>query len=159
MNIKKYPSQTIVKALFDYDPSGHLVWRKSRGRIAAGQIAGSLLTTGYRQIRINRQFFRSNRLTWIWHNGDIPDGLLVDHINSTPSDDRIENLTLLTNRQNTTKGALRGKRCWLPLGVRQISRNSFCARYRIGGVQHQSKPFKTAAEAHRAYLEAISNHA
>ncbi len=40
------------------------------------------------------------RLVWIWHNGDIPTHLQVDHIDGNVANDRIENLRLVTVRQN-----------------------------------------------------------
>ena len=38
------------------------------------------------------------RFIWIKHNGEIPKGYLIHHINQNPLDDRIENLSLATRK-------------------------------------------------------------
>ena len=40
------------------------------------------------------------RLTWVEHNGYIPEGMLIHHINEDPHDDRIENLQLVTRKEH-----------------------------------------------------------
>jgi hypothetical protein len=48
-----------------------------------------------RQLRV-----KMCRIIWIYHNGDIPTDLQVDHIDGDVANDRIENLRLVTIRQN-----------------------------------------------------------
>ena len=43
------------------------------------------------------------RYLWEEHNGKIPDGYEVDHINNDKTDDRLENLQLLTREENIKK--------------------------------------------------------
>ena len=48
-----------------------------------------------------------HRVVWEEHHGKIPDGMEIDHINNSKHDNRIENLQLLTvkqNRQRNYKG-------------------------------------------------------
>lgn len=42
-----------------------------------------------------------HRVIWVYVNGPIPAGLVVDHINEVKSDNRIENLQLVTPLANT----------------------------------------------------------
>lgn len=44
------------------------------------------------------------RYRWLWEsaNGPIPDGFELHHVNGDPSDDRLENLRLLTKREHRT---------------------------------------------------------
>ena len=51
---------------------------------------------------------RIHRIIWISQNGVIPDGYCVDHINSDKTDNRIDNLQLLTPKENSTKAAKDG---------------------------------------------------
>ncbi len=44
--------------------------------------------------------YKNHRKVWEEHNGDIPDGMEVDHINNNKTDNRIENLQLLSVKQN-----------------------------------------------------------
>lgn len=46
---------------------------------------------------------RVHRIVWIAKHGVIPDGYVIDHINNNKSDNRISNLQLLTNAENSTK--------------------------------------------------------
>jgi hypothetical protein len=47
-----------------------------------------------------RRFVRLHIVTWICHNGPIPEGLEVDHIDGDKRNSDISNLRLLTHQQN-----------------------------------------------------------
>ena len=49
--------------------------------------------------------FLASRLIWTMFNGEIPEGMVVDHINNDFTDDRIENLQLLSQPENSFKGS------------------------------------------------------
>lgn len=76
------------------------------------EIKGSELANGYLVATIvnNGVRFqcRLHRIIWISQYGVIPDGYCIDHINNNKKDNRISNLQLLTNEENSTKAAKDG---------------------------------------------------
>src|SRR5678809_161305 len=85
-----------------YYQKGVLYWRINMRRRPAGSVAGHAPKgeKDYWVVGINKKIYRRSRLVWVYHHGDIPDGLVIDHINRNRQDDRIENLRLVTRRQN-----------------------------------------------------------
>lgn len=93
---RDYPSQERLRELFDYDPDqGLLLSTSGRNRKKK-----AVLRNRYRTVTIAKQQYNHHKCVWIWHNG-CPDGLEVDHINRNSTDDRIENLRLATDSQNS----------------------------------------------------------
>lgn len=91
-----------------------------------------------------KKYFQAHNVVWWLHNGEIPEGLEIDHINGVRTDNRIENLRLVTkleNSWNTTNN--QGKT--LPKGVSK-NKNGFNARVRHNGKLHFSY-FPTQLEA------------
>lgn len=109
-----YPSQTDVKKLFSYDDiAAALRWNirdvssgvskrnlKSWNIKHAGKLAGHQDNQGYAKICLNKQVYSAHRLIWILHFGEIPEGLEIDHIDGNRSNNRPENLRLVTHSEN-----------------------------------------------------------
>ena len=51
-----------------------------------------------------RKWYGTHRLVWIVFNGPIPEGMQVNHINEDKSDNRLENLNLMTPSENINWG-------------------------------------------------------
>lgn len=83
---------------FYYD-DGKLFRRPGHGKRLLGFWEWSIRGL-YRRIKINGSQFQVHRLIWIMHNGFIPEGMVLDHINRNHLDNRIENLRCVTERQN-----------------------------------------------------------
>ena len=89
------------KDLFEYR-DGNLYWKFSPSpinKVKVGDKAGCL-SKGYVKIQYDYKSLKAHRIIWEMFNGKIPTGLTIDHINNNREDNRIENLQLLTNKQN-----------------------------------------------------------
>ncbi len=142
--------QTELKQLFDYDASGWLLWRANRRpTIKAGDKAGSIKVDGYVRIKINRKMHEAHRLIWTYHNGDIPEGYLIDHDDDNPTNNRIGNLKLATRSENTHKQKLRSDSS---TGVKnvQLTAGGYKAKVKVtigGKVITKAKVFKPRCQA------------
>ena len=65
-----------------------------------GKEAGTLNLKGYVNVKLNKKMYKAHRIIWEMHNGQIPNGMQIDHINRVRDDNRIENLRLATNQAN-----------------------------------------------------------
>lgn len=70
----------------------------------------------------NRKTFLVHRSVWECHNGLIPDGKVIDHINDKKDDNRICNLQLMTPQENSKKSA-KGRDFSYVAEIRQNSKN------------------------------------
>lgn len=96
-------TQEYLRQILEYR-DGNLYWRISnRGHIKAGDLAGTTKRDGkhYFTVTISQKKYSVHRIVWIMINGDIPDGMEIDHINRDRYDNRIENLRLVTKSQNS----------------------------------------------------------
>ena len=142
--------------VFDYR-DGKLFWKNRAGNVAKGSRAGCLTGIGYRVLTFQKKIRKEHRVIWELHNGPIPEGLEIDHINAKRDDNRIENLQVLTPRQNVQKRSRQrqNKVHDLPMYVtRQKS-----GRYQASILSHDRKrltfgTFDTPEEAHAA----VPNH-
>ena len=101
------PTQECLKGLFAYSDGNLYVLEDSRCR-RRGEAVGSISKVdGYRRFSLNYRKVLLHRAVWIYHNGAIPDGMVIDHINRDNSDNRIENLRCVTQQVNSwNTGAL-----------------------------------------------------
>lgn len=55
---------------------------------------------GYKIVMVSRKFHFVHRIIWEMHNGNVPEGMEIDHINGIRDDNRIENLRCVTKGEN-----------------------------------------------------------
>lgn len=145
-----------------YAPTtGVFTWRnpnKYRSEYA-GRVAGSLHTMGYIHIYVDGKAYKAHRLAWFYVYGEWP-VLDIDHMNGDRADNRIENLREISrsgnaeNRHRAREGHATGL-----LGVVWRARNrKYEARISVGGKYLYLGLFRTAEEAHAAYLTAKRVH-
>ena len=140
-------NQEYLHQLFEYK-DGNLYWRFTKGpRAVKGFLAGRVNpTTGYRDIRIDGKVYQFSRLVWVYHNGDIPENMQIDHISGNKLDNRIENLRCCTPQQNEWNK----ERC----GVRFES-GKWRARYTHNNQDKHIGMFDTEKKAKQAYFQTV----
>lgn len=101
-------TQAELKELLVYDPvTGIFTNRVTRNsRALIGAEAGKDRLDGYRDIKINHKIYLTHRLAWLYVHGEWPADQ-IDHINGVRSDNRIDNLRVVTNKQNGENQTLR----------------------------------------------------
>lgn len=143
-----------IKEYLNYNPkTGIFTWIKSKRRRIKGRIAGSL-NDGYLSIEFNYISYRINRLAWVIYYGKNPKNQ-IDHINGIKTDNRIKNLRDVTcqeNIQNTRKNNSRSKSKLL--GAFFVREGKYVSSIGFNKKTYQLGVFKTAADAHKAYLKA-----
>lgn len=125
--------------LVHYTDAG-LVWAKAPRRgVSVGSQVGTVTTNGYVRVTLSGVSHGVHRLVWELHNGAIPEGYEVDHINGLRSDNRIENLRLATRSQNSMNHKMHRHN---KLGVKGLSTRlrgnclEFVGRLRVDGKTH-----------------------
>lgn len=108
------PSQEFLNELYEYEPSDKtfpLRFRNTKGRRVKGMRPGRILVNQFRndysqtQIPIGSgNYYTMSRIVWKFHYGTEPTGV-IDHINGDSTDNRIENLQDITQKQNVNKKA------------------------------------------------------
>jgi hypothetical protein len=88
------------------------VWttKKFKGKTGLTKLTLSKKKTGYLYANIywgksnnERSSLRVNRLVYQTFVACIPEGFVIDHINNTKNDNRLENLQMLSVKENTQK--------------------------------------------------------
>lgn len=102
MRIAFTPSYDELKNLFYCDRIGNLYWKIDIShKMRAGAIAGSLDVNGYRKVKIHGNTIKVHRVLYCLYNKrDIPDGLVIDHIDGDKLNNRKNNLRAVTLRDN-----------------------------------------------------------
>ena len=164
MKTKEYPTQEFLREKFIYK-DGCLYKRipKDLGGNEFGKKYGYDNGQGYCCIEFkltksksyNRYFI--HRLIWIYHFGVIPDGLQIDHINGNWADNNINNLRLVSHKENHMNKSLYKKNISGQIGVKK-KRNSWEARININGKYKYLGTFKNLEDAIKVRKEAEILH-
>lgn len=137
---------------------GKLIWIISHGKTnrKIGDVAGCISgDNGYSIVRFGGRNYLAHRIIWEIHNGEIPKGMQIDHINHVRDDNRIENLRLVKGRENQRNMSTRKDSSSGVTGVRfRSDRGKWIARIKVDGKNISLGSFGTKDEAVRARNEA-----
>jgi hypothetical protein len=147
----------LAKRVMRYDSeTGNFIWTKTvNAKAMCGSKCGHMRFDGYVQISLYGGKSYAHRLAWAWFNGEIGDGD-IDHIDGNPSNNRIENLRLVThaaNIQNQSRPHSKNSSGYL--GVSWCNtREKWVAQIGVGGKIKRIGRFNSVDEARAAYLNA-----
>lgn len=133
-------------------------YSKSKSKILKANIDGvGYLCLGLRKNK-QQKTHHIHRLLAIHFLNHTPNGnkLVVDHINNIKTDNRLENLQVITHRENGSKDRKNGHSKYT--GVTRYRNNKkWLARITINGVKKHLGMFNTELEASNAYQSALKS--
>lgn len=103
-------TQTQLIKDFSYK-GGKLYWLpRGNGKFDkqfAGKECGCVTSLGYRLLSYRGSNILAHVVVWVMHNGPIPNGYQIDHINNNGLDNDIKNLRICTSSQNAFNKRMR----------------------------------------------------
>lgn len=132
--------------------------KNKKGKLMIPQIDGS----GYLKVNLTKNKIgkpnRVHKLVAIAFLNHKPNGtmkIVVDHIDNNPLNNKLENLQLISQRENSTKNIKRGKSKYIGVYWHK-QRSKWGARIMINKNYKSLGLFKTELEAHNAYQNKLS---
>ncbi len=98
---------------------GHLIWKQRdrsdfmtdrswsatnsnfEGKKAGAIVRASRSNTKYMQFGLNGVAYKNHRVIWEMHHGEIPKGMQIDHVDGDGENNRLENLRLVDQSENS----------------------------------------------------------
>jgi len=114
--LAKELTQEYLKQLVKYDETSKTGLRLVSDIVAksgvktkykAGMELGYLNNTGYFRCKIKNKAYHCHRVIWILINGDLKSDEYVDHIDGDKTNNRLENLRVVSKRINSMNSATR----------------------------------------------------
>ena len=146
-------------SFMDYNQfTGIFTWREKPRRKAMSLTAGSVDPYGYRRICIKQTIYKAHRLAWFYHYKKWPTKQ-IDHINGNKDDNRISNLreSNFSMNQANSKRRVNNKCGYKGVYLHKLS-GLYMARVMINQKSILLGYFKTAKEAHQAYVLGAKKH-
>lgn len=84
---------------------GYYIGQDNHIRSKKGTLSSKLMRNGYymtsAQYNGKMYYFMEHRVIWVWNNGPIPSGLVINHKDYNRANNALDNLELLTQKENT----------------------------------------------------------
>lgn len=84
---------------------------------------------GYARYAICGKMYSAHRLVYETFVGEIPEGMVIDHINGIRDDNRVENLRCITQSENAMNAQLNGHKCQHKVGQYEINSDVLIKEY------------------------------
>ena len=143
-----------VSEWLEYNPdTGNLYWlKKPNRRIRVGDVAGSKAQhrkhNWYYNLKVCGKRLKVHRVAWLLYYGELPNDMMIDHIDGNGLNNKIDNLRLATPAQNQYN---RRKQQEYP-GTQKRG-NRYIARIQQDRKKIYIGTYDTREEAHFAYLK------
>lgn len=154
-------TQDELRELVIYEEeTGLIYWRKRRVGCRRNVSAGCLdKKSGYLFLQIKSKKYLAHRVAWVYVNGDIPNGLQIDHIDHDRNNNKIKNLRAVTNSENQKNRKKSIRNSTGVNGVYFDKRNStYYVQIHLNGKQKSLGAFKYLCEAKKAREDADKCH-
>jgi hypothetical protein len=144
----------LLHRLLDYDPrTGVFTWREHRGRVKAGDVAGTCSHDGI-GIRVNGRRYPAGHLAVLWMTGKFPSDE-INHRDGDITNNRWANLRSIDRSQKLYN---RGKQLNNSVGFKGVTfhkaRRKFQAEIQAAGHHRYLGYFDTPEQGHHAYCRA-----
>ena len=153
-------TQEELKIQLCYDENTGIFTRLAAKRgVKVGVVTGSSNGYGYLEVHVNSKKYKCHRLAWLYVHGEFPN-CDIDHRDGNRSNNRIKNLRLCTEMENSKNSGARDGNVSGVKGVNwHKSRGKWQARATVNYKTHYLGLFKTLEEASAAYQAfAMLNH-
>ena len=138
-----------IKKYLRYDAgTGKIFWKLNKGGNAkTGNEAGCMDKYGYSIIEVNRKSYKAHRIAWLLTYGSWPEDQ-IDHINGSKKDNRLENLRVVSYRENARNQKIPKNNTSGTVGVSFHKRDQkYIASIQINGKSKHLGVFKNKEEA------------
>lgn len=156
-----------IRSILEYQPEdGLLRWKERPGHNNfnskfMGKVAGRIVRRKdggcHIGITFQSQFFYAHRIIWVLAHGPIPDGMEIDHIDGDGTNNRLENLRLVSSSQNKKNMRKRSDNKSGHAGVWLHPRGKFYAYGKVEGKRVSIgfyDTFEAAVEVRKAWQDA-----
>jgi hypothetical protein len=138
--------------------SGRVFWKeKISKKTVVGKEAGSIMELGYRIVQIRGEKYLTHRVIYAMVHGSCPGE--IDHINGNPSDNRPDNLRVVSRSQQNMNRSLQANNTSGFKGVYWFGlKNYWAARIKVDGKYKCLGYFRAIEDAADAYAAAAEQY-
>jgi len=149
--LQEMPPVELLRERLDYNPeTGDLRWKVHRSPQRVGAIATYTTGAGYHTLSLGGKTRFAHRVIWVIQTGeDLPPGMVIDHINHNPGDNRLVNLRLVGYSENAYNTAQNNNLTpdTSRKGIRQAGGGRWSVSISLGGKTTYCGTYDTLPEA------------